>query len=88
MSNHVSSNTLNKQLGKFVLDANLIRENPGTCFAILSTVIPIRAEHLYWCDKIEYQAISHSFDVLEAGMIMPEYKAIVEGQFIRWEKQD
>lgn len=84
----MNSHGLVRQLGTFSIPEELIRKSPSTVFSILSTVIPVRAEYMYISGCIEYTAISHSFNKVQEGEIPSRYRAIVNGQFIRWEKDE
>lgn len=75
-----------RRLGKFVIPVELIKNKPAFVFTVMSTVIPVRAEQRFDIDAIEYVGICHNFDMVKLGEIAPEYRALVENGFVRWQK--
>lgn len=86
--NNPASYSTHRKLGKFTISIDLIENDPGIVFTIMSTVIPVRAEYMFENNAIEYVGICHNFEVISLGEIAPRYKAYVENGFVRWEKQD
>lgn len=80
-----NQNLFSRRLGKFSIRTSLIEDTPGTVFEILSTVIVVRAEMRWDIGAIEYTGISHSFECLPCGRVVPEYEAMFEqGKFTGW----
>ena len=77
-----------RRIGTFSIPVSLIQDNPKAASTILSTVIPVRAEQMWVNDTIEYVGISNYFEHVDIGGVPPKYKAILEDQSVRWEKQD
>ena len=64
---------MRKDIGKFYLSPRLV-ESPdlGHAFALLEFV-PVRVEHLYYCDRFEMIGFSPLFRNVNPGEISPEY---------------
>lgn len=75
------------RMGKFGISIVMLEDYPGIVQEVLSTVIVVRAEHMWHTDAIEYVGISHSFEALPHGTLVPTYKPVIENNhFVKWEK--
>jgi hypothetical protein len=76
------------KLGKFSIPSAMLEDYPGVVQEILSTVIPVRAEFMFENNNINYTAISHSFEALPCGNVVPWYTAYIENnRFVKWVKE-
>ena len=69
----------NRKLGRIKINCEMIDHEPervAEVFALLKFV-PVRAEHYYHIDEIEYIAISERFEDVPFGCIIPEYKLTI-----------
>ena len=64
------------RVGKFAISLSLIRQAPEAILKVMEKVIVMRAEHMWYGDKIEYLAISNEFREVEPGVIAPTYEVI------------
>jgi hypothetical protein len=67
-----------KRLGRFKISSRLIVENRKSVQAVFSKVIPVRAEHLWAEDVVEYFAVSDCFDEVGLTEFIPEYTVMVK----------
>jgi hypothetical protein len=59
--------------GKFKIPYRMIDQSPDMLRALMSHMIVVRAESLYFNNEVEYHAISPLFDVIELGQMVPQY---------------
>mgnify|MGYP003651267814 CR=1 FL=1 len=59
--------------GRFEITMNIINQYPWIAKRVMSQCIIVRAERMYMRDSIEYHAISHKFDLVQEGEIIPAY---------------
>ena len=64
-----------QQLGKFTLCEEFVRSSPEIVAKALSDMqfVPVRGELFFCSMEIELQGISHEFDELSIGALIPEY---------------
>lgn len=76
----------NKQLGKLVVTLDMFHgklDQVAAIFAMLK-LIPVRAETLYFEQRISYTAISERFDEVPDGERIPEYKLTISADKNGW----
>lgn len=59
--------------GAFSIERGLLVTEPESVARILGSCIVLRAEMMLSYDAIQYQALSPLFDIIEKGMVLPEY---------------
>ncbi len=65
----------NRQLGRFSISEELVRNNPdlvARAFALFG-IVPVRAESMFWNRSIEYVALCESFHEVPDGVTVTEY---------------
>jgi len=81
-----NQNLFRRRLGKFNIPTSLISDKPLDVLKILSTVIILRAEHMFVFDAIDYMGISDNFDIVPVGEEIPWYRATITENGIIWQK--
>lgn len=76
-------NDLLKRCGTFTMPSQLIEEHPEEAMRLLSGLLIIRAEQLYWNKCIEYTAFCKDFDLVDEGEMPPDYHAVISQTFRR-----
>ena len=64
-----------KRIGRFVIDYQMIDNEPLMAQMMLSGMLIVRAEARHEMRAIEYHAYSDDFDEVETGQLIPEYVA-------------
>jgi hypothetical protein len=64
-------------IGYFRMEDTLIRQAPDVIMALMGKMIIVKAEHLYYTGKFEYQALSPLFRMLKSGETIPHYEILV-----------
>jgi|GEM_PF-3170885 len=77
---------LNKRFGRFYISSELFFDNYELVNCILSRVVVVECTHHYYSNQFEYIAISPLFDVVEDGCKYNEYKVLITGEKIKFEK--
>lgn len=65
-----------RRFGRFTAPAEWAHEFRTDLKRVMGLCIVVRAEHLFYADKIEYWALSEHFRPLLPGEIVPEYRWI------------
>ena len=76
-------------IGRFEIDADLIRESPEVVRAVLAGCIPVMVDFLFDSNRIEYVAYNDKFDPIpldhEVPRYVPHIDVLSDGQFrVRW----
>ena len=68
-----------KKIGKFRIDARFVRREPERVFEAFKIMkfVPVRAEHLFCSEEIEYMGMADRFEEIAQGEQVPEYKIII-----------
>ncbi len=61
------------RVGKFTVESELVRRGEPLLFALLSQVIVLRCEHLYYKNQFEYVAYSSHFRPCHSAEVPPSY---------------
>lgn len=64
------------RVGRFSIDRYIIEEFPNLVRSIMSEMIILRAEGLFFDDRIEYTAASHIFAPVPKGCAAPHYSLV------------
>ena len=67
-----------RRYGKFRVPAELARRFDTSMKRVMGLCIVFRAEHLFYCDEIEYFAVSEHFRPVPPGEMIPEYYWVIE----------
>lgn len=81
-------NKLYRQIGKFKIDDDDIKNHPDIVRRILFHTIIVRAEYMFYSNQIEYVAYSKKFDKVPIGEEPPEYDIQVNGFKVMFIKKD
>ena len=79
-------NEIEKRIGKLTISRELLVNNPDIAMLIMSKLIIIRCEFLYYMDAFEYIAMSPYFELNpypelnDTVNLLPEYIAIVTNE--------
>lgn len=65
--------TIAERMGRFVVPAKIIMDDPLAMLEIMSHCIIVRCEHLYVDDVLEYVALSPLFELRSFGQYIPYY---------------
>lgn len=79
-------NNLNKRVGKFYISSEALFDNYDLANCILSRVVVVECTHHFYSNQFEYIAISPLFDVVEGGCKYNEYRVVITGDEIKFEK--
>lgn len=66
---------MTRNLGKFVVDAEMIEDDPFSVRLILRDVIVVRAEMMFMSDCVEYVGLHPDFEEVPLGREAPRYTA-------------
>jgi len=69
-----------RRLGKFYITFDAIDADSDYVYQVMGQVIILHAEAFLHSSMVEYIAISRHFGKVEAGFMMPEYKAIINSE--------
>ena len=74
-----------KRKGLVRINKESIQDNPKLVLEALSTMLIVRAEHMYLYNYIEYQGYSELFDITEDFEAPSEYAAVFkDDKFAGW----
>lgn len=75
------------RVGCFTIPDTLVAEDIGLAQTLYSEVVPLRVEHLAWPGEYAVTAISRHFDEIGIGAAFPEYRVLVDGGKVRFERR-
>ena len=69
----------NRNLGKFTMNEEIVRENPEQAFQILTLLkfVPMRAECILYEGAVEYIGMSPKFEEVPEGVMVPTYRLVI-----------
>lgn len=76
------------RIGKFYLDHAMIHFEPEKAMTILSRMLVVKAEMLFYRDEVEYYAYSWLFEPRRKGDMAPTYRFEVNGTIVEAIKED
>lgn len=72
---------MQKRVGRFTISHKMIYLKPEAAKKVLSETIVVRAESLFYTERIEYLAYSEHFDKVSPNQMPPEYDVEVTEEF-------
>lgn len=76
-----------RRLGRWFVSRHITREY--RCFEarkqVQDTVLIVDVRHDWNADRIEFLGIGEHFEIVPDGMVVPEYRPVIEGDSVRWE---
>jgi len=78
---------MERRIGRFVVSAKFIREEPQQVLAALQGIIVVRAEYHYADDCIHYSGLHAQFEPVAEMVEAPRYTAIQTEDGVKWERE-
>jgi len=76
MKNFVEKN----RVGRFRISNELLRTSPYKVKLIMSKVVVVRCDSLFYMNALEYVAYSPLFDIIEEGYVPQDYEFSIDGK--------
>lgn len=79
-------NSIERRVGRLQISHDLLFSNPKAVQKVLSKVIVVRCESIFYKKCFEYVALSNRFDIIDEASEPPLYQAVVKNGFVSFVK--